>query len=140
MSSGLSLSVDALVAALQQVASLVGFDHPPDGINDFPAAFVSIQNIDPEVVMAGNTFTGTFDIVLLVASAESADGYDLLYDHIDPTHATSLLKQIRDDPTLGGAVDWARVTGISNIGRRETPGGGWYFTATFAVQICKSVA
>ena len=113
---------------------------PVDTVNHFPAAVVVPEPVDVEVNLQGNTFEGRLRMVVLVASGDSAEGFDKLWDYLDPTEVTkSVVAAVRADQTLDGKVDDADVERIENIGRREL-WGGWYFAFDAIVHFIKTVA
>lgn len=139
--SNYSNAAAGLITVLQNnVTGLKGFDHPVDSVNQFPAAIVLPENMEPEIAFDGNTFTAVFRVVVLVTSGDTSSGFSLLYDHIDPTEPNkSIIAAVRADPTLDGKVDSSGVTLIENIGRREL-WGGFYFGFDALVEFVKSVA
>tara|TARA_R110000787_G_scaffold135015_2_gene247346 strand:- start:1487 stop:1909 length:423 start_codon:yes stop_codon:yes gene_type:complete len=121
------------------VTELLAFDFPPDSVNQFPAAVVIPEPIDTEIVIQGNTINPTFRIVFLVGSADAAEGFRALYDHIDPVEAgKSLLAAVRADRTMNGSVDDSDLIRIENIGRREL-WGGFYFAFDGLLDVIKTV-
>ncbi len=134
-------AITGLITVLEaNIEGLHGYDHPVDNVNEFPAAIVLPENLDPEIAFAGNTFDVNVRVVFLVASGDTASGFGLIYDHIDPTTEgnKSLIAAIRSDPTLDGKVDDSGVTLIENIGRRELWGGN-YFGFDALINIVKTV-
>ena len=116
------------------------FDVPPDSINEFPAAIVLPEPVDPTLAFAGNTFTARFRVVYLTSSADNPKGWADLYDAMDPTSTnTSVIKAIRTDLTLNGKADSSDIVSVENAGRREL-GGGAYYGVDFVVEAIKTVA
>ena len=136
--SNFSAALDGLVTRLNTISGMTAFNHPPDSINTFPACYFQIPDVDYLVAFSGDTFEMPVDVVLLAASGDDDRGFALLYNHLDPTDSSSLIAAIKGDATLGGNVDDAVVESARNVGRREL-GGGWYFTATFRVNLVKTV-
>ena len=134
-------AADGLVTVLQNgITNLKGYNHPVDNVNHFPCAIILPEPIDPQIAFGGNTFQGAFRVVFLVSSADSWNGFALLYDHLDPTEANkSLIKAVRADRTLNGMVDSSDVDRIENIGRREL-WGAFYFSYDAIISFIKTVA
>ena len=142
--SNFSTAIDGLVTTLEANITLPSplkvFKSPPDSINQFPAAVILADALDYEIVFGANTFEVTVPLVLLVSSGDATNGFDLLYEHLDPTEASkSVKKAIDTDPSLNGSVDYARVMSANGIGRR-TDFGGYFFGAQFLIELVKSVA
>ena len=132
--SGLSTVLEATITGLQT------FDFPAASVQQFPAAVILPDTIDPEVAFGGNTFKGTLRVVYLVQSGDEASGFASLYNAVDPTAANvSVVKAVRTDPTLDGKADSAGVIRLENIGRREL-WGGYYFGFDAIVEFVKTVA
>ena len=129
-----------LVTVLEaNISGLQGFDHPTHSVQGFPAAIVLPEPVDTEIAFGGNSFTGGFRVVFLVSSADSAEGFAKLYDHIDTVAVnTSVVRAVRADPTLNGKVDSSDVTRIENIGQRSLWGVD-YFGFDAIVTFVKSV-
>lgn len=139
--SNLSDAVAGLKTILQNgITGLRAFDYPPDSISEFPAAVILLEGLDPRIAFGGNTFDATLRVVFLVRSGDDATGFQALYDYIDPTATSeSLIKAVRDAPTLNATVDNSAVTRIERIGRREL-WGGWYFGFDALIEFTKTVA
>ena len=141
--SGFSDAIQGLADILgTAITGIKTHNHPVDSVNHFPTAVLLPESVDPNVALGGNSFTGQIRVIMLVASGDSAEGFRQLYDFIDPTTGSySIIKAVRDSPTLGGTgADWARVVNIENIGRRQLPGGGNYFGFDAIIQFQKGVA
>ena len=122
------------------ITGLKAYGYIPDSVNHFPAAIAMLESFEPEVAFSGNSFEGDIRVVFLMSSADSSVGFRALYDYIDPTTGSlSLTKAIRDNGSLGGAVDSIGVTRIENIGRRDI-GGGFYFGFDAILHFIKTVA
>ena len=133
-------AIEGLKTVLQNgITGLQVYTYPTDSVQHVPAAVVLPDRMDPERAFGGNTFEGRLRITFLIASGDSAEGFLQLYDYIDPTVANkSVIKAIRDDPTLNGKVDSSRVDVIENIGRRDI--GGGFFGFDLILEFIKSVA
>jgi len=132
--AGLATTLEANVNGLK------AFGYPVDSVNHFPSVVILPEPVDVEIAFGGNTFTGRFRAVFLLASADSAEGFTQIYDYIDPTETNkSIVAAVRADRTLDGKVDDADVVRIENIGRREL-WGGFYFGFDAIVEFIKTVA
>lgn len=133
--------VAGLVTVLEaNITGLKAYDYPVDSVNHFPAAVITPDPLDMEIVFGGNTFTATLRVVFLVSSGDDAVGFRALWDHIDPVETSkSVNKAVDTDRTLNGKADDSNVTRIENIGRREL-WGGFYFGFDALVEVVKSLA
>jgi hypothetical protein len=133
--------VDGLKTVLRDnVTELKVFDYPPATVNSFPAAVILPEPIDVELTFGGNSFDAEFRVIVLLSKGDDSEGFRSLYDLIDPTTANkSVIKAVRDNPTLNGKADDSRVDRIENIGRRNLWGGN-YFAFDMTVQALKTVA
>ena len=125
------------------ITGLHAFFVPPESINEFPAAVILPEVLDPEIMFKGNTFTAAFRVVLLLSSGDTAEGFLALYDYVDPTETgKSVIAAVNADNTLNGEVDDAQVVSVENMGWRELygPGGGRYFGLDAVVEFIKTVA
>lgn len=113
------------------------YSHPVHSVNEFPAFVVLPASFDPEIAFGGNSIEGKARIIVLVSSIDSPEGFQTLYDILDPTEAgKSVIKALRDAPTFGGKVDSSRVGTVSNIGQIEVF-GGFYYGAEIEVEFVK---
>jgi len=113
--------------------------HPPDQVNDFPAILVVPESVDPTIHFGGNSFEAVFRLIVLVSSAAAPEGWEALYNMIDPTDNTSIIKALRADHTLDGKVDSSVIDSIENVGRRQWFGGGFYFGFDLLLNTVNSV-
>ena len=132
---------DGLVTGLKNgTTNRHAYNPPVDSFNGSPAAVGLPEAVDPEIAFGGNSMIVNFRVLVFLSSADSAEGFRQLYDYIDPTTANkSVIKAVRDAPTLDGKADSAGVTRIENIGRRQV-GGGFYFGFDALVEVIKTVA
>ena len=139
--SNWSDAIDGLGTVVQNgVTGVHAYNHPTDSVEGVPAVVVLPETMDPELAFGGNSFEGTLRLVVLIAAGDSSEAFAQLYDYLDPTVANkSIIKAIRDAPTLNGKVDASRVDRIENIGRRQI-GGGWFSGFDVIVDFVKSVA
>lgn len=134
IAGGIKTVVEAAVTKMKVL------DYPPEQVNQFPAVLVTPVSINPTVHFGGNTFEASFRLTVLVSSADVGSGWKELYDMIDPTDANSIIKALRDSPTLNGKVDTSVITEVTNIGRREWFGGGFYYGFDLTLEVAKAVA
>jgi len=129
-----------IAAGMSGFASAQVYDHPMPTVNAFPAFVILPESEDPEIAFGGNSFQGSFRVIVLVCSADDVTGFTDLYDIIDPTESTkSIIAAVRADPTLDGKVDDARIDRVENAGMRQLWGGN-FFGADVVVDFVKSVA
>ena len=125
------------------VTGAKAFPYPPDAINHSPTVLILPTGEpfgDMEQAFGGNTFKVNLILTMLVASADPESGWKQLMNMLDPTAAgTSVIKALRDNPTLDGKADTSGVTAIRNVGRRmynDNP----FFGADLLLEAYKSVA
>ena len=137
--SNLSDAMDGLATQLQaQITNLRAYDHPPDSISSFPAAWV-LPTIDYEYVIGDNTMEVMVSVWFMVSSGDDKYGFRELWHHMDPTEANKSVKAaINADSTLGSKVDYAILEIARNVGRSEE-WGGWYIGAEFLVRMVKTI-
>ena len=123
--SDLSDVVEGCATVIQAISGLNVYDHSPMGVVP-PAAFVTIDEVDYRIAMQGNSFTGILRVVIGVVSGGSTESAQkTLYDYLSPTGSRSVVKAIRDDPTLNSKVDDSDVESIENVRRDDMEGGSW---------------
>ena len=123
------------------ITDVMAHQYLPDAVNHFPAVLIVPDGIfDPELAFGGNSFRFRFRLICLIVSEDSKEGFAQLMDYIDPTTANkSVIKAIRDAPTLDGKADTAGVVAIENIGRRVY-GNGTFYGFDAILEGIKSVA
>lgn len=137
--SDLSDIVEGAATVVKAISGLNVYDHSPMGVHD-PAAFVVIDETDYRVTMGDNTLSGTLKVVVGVASrGKTVSSQKTLYDYVSPTGARSIVKKLRDDPTLNGAVDDSDVETVEDFRRDEMEGGVWE-SADIMVSFMKTIA
>lgn len=67
----------------------------------------------------------TFNAIILLSGADVARSIEALDDYLTTTGDYSLVAAVEADPTLGGLVESASVTGVTDIGRLEVAGTGY---------------
>lgn len=134
IAGGISTVLKANVTGLQ------AGKYPTETVNHFPVTLILPEAFDPRWAFGGNTMATRWRLVTLVVSGDAPEGWAELYDMIDATAAnTSIIKALRDNPTLNNTVDTSEVVAIENIGRRQF-GGGSYFGFDVVLEAIKSVA
>ena len=129
-------ATSGLKARLSVISGLRVLAYTPASWSEFPLAIVALAGRSASnVALGGRSFEGEFVITVLVDDADSAG----VGAFIDPTGASSIESAIEGDPTLGGSVDYAKLTSVTNIGRREI-GSGSYPAADFTVEFVKQVS
>ena len=138
--SNVSDMVDGMATVLKNnIDGIHTFNHPPDVINEFPAAVILIESIDPTIAFGGDDFEAVMRVLVFVNAGVSDEAFSQMYDHLDATQANkSVVAAIRADPTLDGKVDSSQITALENIGRRELP-GGFYAGFDAVVEVVKTV-
>ena len=133
--------IDGLVTRLGTVTGLHPYNHPPDVINEYPAAVVLLQRVNLIPALGGDSVEVEMKVVYLQAANPSDEAFSGLYDAIDPAPAgtTSVVKQIRADRTLDGKADDSEVVAVENIGRRAIESGGFLAGADFIVKAIKRI-
>ncbi len=144
MPSNLSNILGGIQTLLQaQVTGLKVYKYPPDAVND-PFACLILPTAAPfgdmEQAFGGNTFKLEVILTVLVASGDPESGWAQLMEVLDPTQAaTSIIRAIKTDLTLGGNADTCGITKIDKVGRRtfnDMP----FFGADLTLEVYKSVA
>jgi hypothetical protein len=116
-------------------------EHMTDQVSYFPTAVIIPEEFDPTIFFGGNSFQGTMRIMVLLSSGEASAGFTQLYDMIDPTESgKSIIKALKDNPTLSSKVDDSLVRSVESIGRRQIFGGGDYFGFDVLLDFMKTVA
>ena len=122
------------------VTGLQAEQYPPESINHLPATLILPEAFDPTWAFGGNTMNTRWRLITLVAAGDAPEGWTELYNMIDVTNAsTSIIKALRDNPTLNATVDTSEAMMVENIGRRQF-GGGNYFGFDIILEAIKSVA
>ena len=134
IAGGISTVLEANVTGLQAEK------YPPEAVNHFPTTLIIPETFDPSWAFGGNTMATKWRLITLVAAGDAPEGWTELYNMIDVTNAsTSIIKALRDNPTLDGKVDTSEAMMVENIGRRQF-GGGNYFGFDIILEAIKSVA
>ena len=108
-----------LRARLETIPGLRVLDHPPDAVNELPAAVVSLDSREPPRTLGGRGFEGRMRVTLLVASASAREARAALDRLLDPSGPQSVEAAVDGDNTWGGAVDDGRLVAVENVGARS---------------------
>ena len=119
-----------LAALLASIPGLTVVDHPSDTPSQVPAALVAYEGRDTVETLGASLSVGRFLVTLLVASAESGQAYDRLYELVAASASTGIEAAVAADPTWGGSVDYGHLETVGSVGERRI-GGGRYVAADF---------
>jgi hypothetical protein len=128
---------DGLVTRLNTISGLRVYETPPDSVPELPAAIVTQGEpfASYDQVMGAADVRYSFEVLLLVRSADDAQAWADLEPYLSPAGASSVKAAV--DGTLGGNADWARVTRLPSAGR-VTYRRASYWGATFQVEVYES--
>jgi hypothetical protein len=122
-------------ARLDTISGLRAHGAMPDQINP-PAAVVSRRSTTFDSTLDGESDDLTFAVTLFVAwvtdrAPEQLDAY------LAGSGASSVRAAVLADPTLGGTVDWAHVTGVERDRAVEWPpnSGAMYLAADVVIEV-----
>ena len=134
MANEIKTALDALETALAGIPGVrVVQDDAAEGWSDFPLAIVRLASRDAaRIGFAGSSFEGEIVVTVAVAGERAAD----LLPFIEPLGAASVEAAIDSDNTLNGAVDYARLTEVSDVGIRQI-GGRRRMAADFRIRFAK---
>jgi hypothetical protein len=136
MTSRITEVREALAAAITaaEIPDLTVYPYMPDIIN--PPA-VAVTPAAGDFMVYGSSFDSndlTLNITAFVQRGQPQSSSDLLDSFLDEDGDSSVVAAVRADPTLGGVVDAATVTGARNWGIYEF-GNVSYLAAVFTVEI-----
>ena len=128
---------DGLVARLDTIAGLRVYEVAPEVVQELPAAIVDQGGpfIKYDQVMGAADARYSFEVLLLVASADQDQAWADLKPYLAPTGSSSVKAAV--DGTVGGNADWARVVQVSKAGQ-VTFQRHSYWGATFQVEVYES--
>ena len=129
---------DGLIAILASIPGLAVVDYPSDTPSQLPAALVAYEGRDTVETLGASLSVGRFRVTLLVASADSGQAYDALYELASASASTGIEAAVAADPTWGGSVDYGHLESVGNVGERRI-GGGRYVGADFRFRYVKRV-
>jgi hypothetical protein len=101
---------------------------------NLPAGLVMPRSIDFDVSMARGSDLAVFDVLILVTESITELAQNQLDPYLAGSGSQSVKAAIEGDPTLGGAADWSRVTGVSAYGDIQYS-GKLYLGARFTVEV-----
>jgi hypothetical protein len=125
----------ALKTRLETIVGLRVLDYRPGSINS-PQAIVARQS-----TTYGVSFDGADDhtmaITVYVQFGTDRAAEDNLDAYLNATGASSIVAAIQADPTLGGVVDFTRISNVVDNGLVNYPTGTdtVYLAATFTVEV-----
>ena len=124
---------NGLAARMETIDGITGYARPRGTIN-VPAAVIEPGPIAFDSTMGRGSDDLSFTIVLLLADSVA----DLAQEQLDPYLAgsgdQSVKAAVEADETLGGAADYACVTGVSDYGDVQWS-GKLYLGARFNVEV-----
>ena len=134
MANEIKTALDALQTQLGGIPGVrVVQDGAAEGWSDFPLAIVRLASRDAaRIGFAGSSFEGEIVVTVAVAGERAAD----LLPFIEPLGAASVEAALDSDNTLNGAVDYARLTEVSDVGIRQI-GGRRRMAADFRIRFAK---
>ena len=121
---------DGLAALLASVPGLNVVDHPSGAPSQVPAVLVAYEGRDAVQTLGASLSVGRFRVTLLVASADSGQAHDTLYELVSASASMGIEAAVAADPTWVGSVDYGHLESVGNIGERRI-GGGRYVAADF---------
>ena len=106
------------------ITGLHVYNHPPQAVNQFPAAIILVDPFDPRVAFGGHTLEVNLRVVMLFGKGDSEQAFQQMYHSLDPTETNrSIVKAVEADRTLNSTVDDAVVKSLENMGLRELSQG-----------------
>ena len=133
----LSAVRDGLVARLNTISGLRVYEVDLEGALELPAAVVDQGQpfIKYDRMMGAEDVFYSFEVSLLLASAQGEQAWASLEPYLNPTGVSSVKAAV--DGTLGGNSDWARVVRVEKAGQ-VTYKHGSYWGATLQVEVYES--
>lgn len=123
-----------IAARLDTIEGLRVSDYVPDQINP-PMAVVFGPEIDYDSTMQRGSDDMRFSIILLTSRVSDRSGQTLLDSYLSPAGAASVKVAVEAEQTLGGTVDYARVSQVREYGSEEI-NATTYYTAAVTVEVC----
>lgn len=121
-----------LKTRLETISGLRVFDYRPGSISP-PTAVAARQTTSYDVTLDGLE-DHVFAVTVYVQVGDDRTAQDSIDDYLSPTGTKSVVAAIHGDDTLGGVVDYARVTQAVDNGLVNY-GGTDYLAATFTVEV-----
>lgn len=132
-------AVTGLKARLDTISDVDVYVSPPSAVARYPIIIIDPpEDVDYQQAGAGNDIEVSQVLVIEYDAGRAEDGWAGLYDLLDPSAEGSIVEAIRDDRTLGGNVDWARVEGLAAEPERD-PANPALYRALMRVRWYKSV-
>lgn len=102
---------DGLKTALSNISGLQVYDTVPGQIVT-PAAVVRRRSGPRQDTLGGATVEYTMLVTFLSGKISDPDAQDQIDAFISPHDSGSVFSALAASPTLGGVVDWAKVTDV----------------------------
>lgn len=118
---------------LETIDGITGYARPGGTIN-LPAAVIFPGAIEFDSTMARGSDDLTFSVLLLLAESTPQLAQEQLDPYLSGSGEQSVKAAVEADETLGGAADFARVTGVSDYGDVQWS-GKLYLGARFNVEV-----
>ena len=99
---------------------------------------VAYEGRDTMETLGASLSVGRFRVTLLVASSDSGQAYDTLYELASASASTGIEAAVAADPTWGGSVDYGHLESLGSVEERRI-GGGRYVAADFRFRYVKRV-
>ena len=122
---------------LESIPGLRAITFEPQDWRDFPVAIIRLDRRSASRRgVSESRFAAEFAVTVMAGGSKRREAYDTLDSYIASVGEKSVEAAIKGDRTLGGAVDWAHLAGVSNIGIVKM-GGGRYAGADFRIRVEK---
>lgn len=130
----LSAVRDGLVTRLDTISGLRVYEVDLEGALELPAAVVDQGDpfIKYDRMIGAADVCYSFEVLLLVASAQGEQAWAVLEPYLNPTGVSSVKAAV--DGTLGGNADWARVVRVEKAGK-VTYNRLAYWGATLQIEV-----
>ncbi len=132
----MTAAVNGLAGRLRTIPGLrvVGFE-PQKEWSEFPLAVVRLARRSAGGIgLSGASFEAELTVTVFVPDANPANALTDLYDFMETDGNSSIEAAVAEDPTLGGAVDDARLVEVVGIATR-TAGGVRCGAADFRIRV-----
>lgn len=101
----------ALKNVVDDITTLNAFEQRPGQVTG-DAAVVTRKAGPRFVTMSDDEVEYDFGVMILTSLADSSSGQTALDTYVSPTGASSVVAKINANPSLGGVVQWAKVTSV----------------------------
>lgn len=122
---------------LESISGLRAITYEPEDWSDFPVAIIRLDSrgaLRPGV--SGSRFEAEFVATVMAGGAKRREAYAALDAYIASDGEMSVEAALDGDPTLGGAVERARLVGVDSV-RIVRMGSGRYVGADFRIRVEK---